>query len=261
MISSNNCKRTEFAVRGGKIGDFAVRGGKIGDFAVRGGTASRAVRGSKLTLAVCAFLLLQLLCVSPVRGAVADSFYVAQISDSLFALMKGKSYPAGCKVARSQLRYVHVYHYDNRGKVHEGELVCNKAIALDLLDIFRQLFIARYPIEKIRLIDEYGGDDGKSMRDNNSSCFCYRVTSGFKVLSKHAQGLAVDINTFYNPCVRKTKKGTVVQPSNAGVYCDRTKSFPYKIEKGDLCYELFKKHGFKWGGEWRSVKDYQHFEK
>jgi hypothetical protein len=36
---------------------------------------------------------------------------------------------------------------------------------------------------------------------------------------------------------------------------------PYKITKGDLCYKLFIKHGFSWGGEWKSKKDYQHFEK
>ena len=36
--------------------------------------------------------------------------------------------------------------------------------------------------------------------------------------------------------------------------------FDYKIEKGDLCYELFAEHGFEWGGDWTDRKDYQHFE-
>ena len=40
----------------------------------------------------------------------------------------------------------------------------------------------------------------------------------------------------------------------------RGKQFRYKINKGDLCYRLFIKHGFIWGGSWRTVKDYQHFE-
>ena len=33
------------------------------------------------------------------------------------------------------------------------------------------------------------------------------------------------------------------------------------IKKGDLCYNLFIEHGFTWGGEWKSLKDYQHFQK
>ena len=33
------------------------------------------------------------------------------------------------------------------------------------------------------------------------------------------------------------------------------------IDRNDLCYRLFVKHGFTWGGSWRSLKDYQHFER
>ena len=151
---------------------------------------------------------------------------------------------------------------DAEGKVHKGELVCNKAIAQDLVDIFRKLYEARYPIEKIRLIDEYGADDELSMRDNNSSSFCYRTVSGTKKLSKHAMGMAIDINTRYNPYVRKGKDGRqLISPDNGRAYADRRKSYPYKIVKGDLLYRLFIQHGFRWDGNWKTMKDYQHFEK
>ncbi|WP_336246075.1 MULTISPECIES: M15 family metallopeptidase [Anaerovoracaceae] len=33
------------------------------------------------------------------------------------------------------------------------------------------------------------------------------------------------------------------------------------IHKNDFIYKLFKKHGFTWGGDWKALKDYQHFEK
>lgn len=205
--------------------------------------------------------LLFLLFVSSV-GMQAQDFSVAQISDSLFARMQGRSYPEGCTVPRSELRHVRVLYVDAKGKVHQGELVCNKTIAQDLVDIFRQLYQARYPIEKIRLIDDYEADDEQSMRDNNTSCFCYRKVSGTKKLSKHALGLAVDINTRYNPWVRKGADGRqLVSPDNGHPYADREKSYPYKIVKGDLLYRLFIQHGFKWGGNWRTMKDYQHFEK
>ena len=80
-------------------------------------------------------------------------------------------------------------------------------------------------------------------------------------LSSHSKGMAIDINPLYNPLVKERGGRTLFYPSNADAYVDRTKYFPYKIEKGDLCVRLFKKYGFSWGGDWRSSKDYQHFEK
>jgi len=210
----------------------------------------------------CLFILL-MLSMTASAEIKTDSFKISPIDDIVFARMKGKSYPKNCKINRKDLCYVEVYHYDYRGKEHKGEIVCNKRIAKDLVEIFRELHANKYPIEKMTLIDNYDAVDEASMQDNNTSCFCYRTVAGRKTLSKHARGLAIDINPFYNPCVTKKKDGTVtIQPSNASLYTDRTKQYPYKIEKGDLCYNLFKKHGFSWGGDWRgSTKDYQHFEK
>jgi hypothetical protein len=79
-------------------------------------------------------------------------------------------------------------------------------------------------------------------------------------ISKHGMGLAVDINTLYNPYITTVNGRRTVEPVNAEPYTDRDANFDYKIEKGDLCYELFTAHGFKWGGEWKNSKDYQHFE-
>lgn len=191
-----------------------------------------------------------------------QGFSIQEISDSVFARMQGKSFPAHCMVKRSDLRYLQVLHVDADGETHRGEMVCNKAIAEDLLEIFQELYRQRYPIERMRLIDDYDADDEQSMRDNNSSSFCYRVVEGSTKLSKHAQGMAVDVNTLYNPCVRKRKDGTVlVQPSTAKRYTNRSRKFPYKIVEGDLMFRLFTERGFQWGGHWKSLKDYQHFEK
>jgi hypothetical protein len=137
-----------------------------------------------------------------------------------------------------------------------------KAIADDLLDIFRQLYEAHYIIESIRLIDDYEADDEQSMRANNTSCFCFRSVAGSNKLSRHSMGMAVDINPLYNPCVRLTAGGIrTVQPGTATPYADRRGHFPMKITKRDQACRLFTSHGFHWGGAWRSVKDYQHFEK
>jgi len=189
-------------------------------------------------------------------------FAAEPVSDAVFARMRGKSYPDGCPIKRSDLRYVRALHCDAAGRIRLGEMVCHKQIAADLVDIFRELYRQKYPIERMILIDEYGADDETSMRANNSSSFCYRTIAGSRTVSKHARGMAVDINTLYNPYVRRRKNGTLfVQPATATPYIDRARAFPYKITRDDLCCRLFRAHGFRWGGDWRGYKDYQHFYK
>ena len=189
-----------------------------------------------------------------------SGFWISEIDEATFARIKGKSYKDNCPIPLEDLRYLHVLHKDINGITHGGELVCNVYIASDVLEIFRALFLADYPIERVRLVDEYGADDETSMRDNNSSCFNFRFISHTTKISKHGLGLAVDINTLYNPYVKTVNGKLIIEPATAGEYTDRSKNFPYKIEKGDLCYKLFTERGFEWGGEWKTVKDYQHFE-
>lgn len=149
-------------------------------------------------------------------------------------------------------------HFDFEGSERVGEMVCNKAVAADLVEIFRELYKARYPIARMRPMEEYGNDDEASMRDNNTSCYCKRNVAGTRTPSKHSRGMAVDVNPLYNPCVH-VKTGRV-EPANAGRYATERKGRGI-IDRNDLCYRLFVSHGFRWGGAWRSKKDYQHFEK
>ena len=195
--------------------------------------------------------------------SVEDSlkFCQEEISDAVFCRMMGKSYKEECTTPREELRYLRVLHYNKVGEELQGELVCHKDIADDLLAIFRELYQAKYPIERMVLIDEYDADDEASMRANNTSAFNFRKASGMRTLSKHSTGMAIDINPLYTPLVKHREGRTRVYPSNATPYIDRSQDFPYKIVKGDLCYRLFKKYGFSWGGDWKSSKDYQHFEK
>ena len=198
--------------------------------------------------------------------AQQEEFCIQEIPDSIFARMQGKSWSEDCRIARSDLKYLKLLHVDENGKTHRGELICNKAIAVELLEIFRQLYRNRYPIHSVRLIDEYAGNDELSMRANNTSCFNYRKTSR-GAISKHARGMAIDINPLWNPCVHITgRKAGTIEPSTAKRYANRQKTADdsvniKKINRNDLCYKLLTKHGFRWGGNWRSMKDYQHFEK
>lgn len=213
---------------------------------------------------------------SPERVSYTEGFYYEPLSNDLISYITGISYPAlpseapegtlnigeQNDISYADLRYVHIIHYDFDGKLAEGELICHNSIAEDLVEIFYDLYASEYQVEKVTLIENYNGDDTASMADNNTSCFNYRVVDGTKSLSRHALGLAIDINPLYNPYIRYDKKGgQTVSPVEGGAYADRTVSFPYKIDPDDLCYRLFTEHGFTWGGNWNSSKDYQHFQK
>lgn len=183
------------------------------------------------------------------------------IPDTIFALMQGKSFKEDCTIPRSDLRYLLCLHRDINGHAIVGEMVVNKKISSTVLNILHQLYKANYPIERMRLVDYWDADDEKTMRDNNSSSFNFRFISHTTTVSKHGKGIAIDINTLYNPYHKILDDGTeIIEPATGAPYLDRSKSFPYKIEKGDLCYKLFTENGFEWGGDWTTRKDYQHFE-
>lgn len=198
-----------------------------------------------------------------VTGARYEQFFsVQKIPDDIFELMQGRSYKDGCTVPREDLRYLRLLHRDIDGRAKVGEMVVAWSIADDVLDIFKKLFEASYPIESVLLVDRFGADDERSMLANNSSSFNFRTSPHSGKISKHSTGEAVDINPLYNPYFKIRKDGrTIVDPQGSQPYVDRSATFPYKIEKGDLCHRLFLAHGFKWGGGWASTKDWQHFEK
>ncbi|MDL2236880.1 M15 family metallopeptidase [Christensenellaceae bacterium OttesenSCG-928-K19] len=187
---------------------------------------------------------------------VAEGFTAQPIPEEIYERMLEKSYPEDCPIPLEELRYLRVLHIGFDGENHEGEMVVNVQIAEDVLHIMKALYDNEYPIEKMALIDDYDANDERSMTDNNSSAFCYRVVKGTNTLSNHARGLAVDINPLYNPYVR----GGRVEPEAAQPYVDRSQDNPYFLRSDDLCVQLFKEYGFTWGGDWNGYKDYQHFD-
>jgi len=188
-------------------------------------------------------------------------FYYEEITDAIKARIDGKSYGENCTIPYEELRYVKVLHWGFDGLTHEGELIVNKSIAEDIVEIFKELYELEYPIERMVLVDEYDADDNTSMAANNSSAFNYRVIDGTDRISLHSYGVAIDINPKYNPYVRTVDGKTVVTPLNGLEYADRTLDCQYYIVKDDPCYKAFTDRGFTWGGEWKNQKDYQHFQK
>lgn len=184
------------------------------------------------------------------------------IPDDIFTFMQGKSFKSDCTVPREELRYILCLHRDKDGQAIVGEMILNVQIADDVLDIFKELYENAYPIERMRLVDYYDAVDETSMRANNSSSFNFRFMSNSTKVSKHGLGMAVDINPLYNPYHKVFEDGSEsIEPATGAPYVDRSLDFDYKIVKDDLCCKLFIARGFEWGGDWTSLKDYQHFEK
>lgn len=190
-------------------------------------------------------------------------FSYQKLTDSQRDAMKGVSYPKkGAKIALSSLRAVRVKYINFKGKTKTGTLIVNKKIAKKTAQIFYELYQIKYPIQRIEVVDRYDADDTKSMMANNTSAFNYRLIAGSDKLSNHGKGLAIDINPRINPCVKDGK----TEPENGKVYKNRNvkkckgKYKKYMIHKNDRVYNIFKKYGFSWGGDWKTLKDYQHFE-
>lgn len=191
---------------------------------------------------------------------VMQYFTIEEISDDVFARMKGKSFGEGCTIERAELRYLRVLHYNFDGEVAVGELVVNAKIADTVISIFKELYEAKYKIERMVLVDNFNADDELSMQANNTSSFNFRVIEGSTQLSYHAYGLAIDINPLYNPYIKTRNGETLIFPATAEKYADRSADCEYYILKNDICYKIFTKYGFTWGGDWTTAKDYQHFE-
>lgn len=184
-------------------------------------------------------------------------FPYMEIPDVIFNRMYKVSFTEDCPVTREDLRYVKVLYWGTDNSPHTGELIVNKVIAEQTRDIFFELYKASYQIERIELVDTYGANDEVSMSNNNTSCFNARKVKGSDEWSKHAYGMAIDINPLYNPYISAEGK---VLPIKGEKYADRENNFKMKIDSGSYVYSVFKKYGFTWGGDWDNVKDYQHFE-
>lgn len=149
---------------------------------------------------------------------------------------------------------VRYYSFDNN--LHQGQLVVHNSLANDIREVFSELEQSKFPIEKVIPIVKYGWSDSRSIADNNTSAFNYRTVQGSNKLSDHSFGKAIDINPYQNPWVRSSRvssKQTTSRPYNPSVRGT--------IVRDDVCYKAFLKRGWKWGGNWRSSKDYQHFVK
>ncbi len=164
------------------------------------------------------------------------------------------SWHAGCPVPPGRLRLVTVAFVGFDGAAHEGRLVVNAAAARDVMWVFRTLYAARFPIRRMIPIDAYGNDDDRSLAADNTAAFNCRRVAGTSRWSMHAYGLAIDLDPLENPSV----DGARISPPAGQRFVSRPRQ-PGVIRRGDAAWRAFRAIGWRWGGDWSSPRDYQHF--
>lgn len=189
---------------------------------------------------------------SQVSATPAYSYRVQRVS----AADLPHSWRAGCPVGPSQLRLVTLPYRDFGGARRTGQIVVNARVVDDVVAIFRTLYAERFPIRSLRVVDEFGGSDDESMAADNTSGFNCRQAVGGSGWSKHAYGLAIDVNPRENPYVLN---GTVLPPEGKA-YTDRSVHRKGMAYRGSDLNRAFARYGWSWGGVWRNP-DYQHFSK
>lgn len=187
----------------------------------------------------------------------AFSATISPVPEDYRARMIGVSWQPGCPVPIDDLRIIDMTHWGFDGAVHDGRLMVHKDVAADVVQAFGEVFAAGFPIRRMELIEEYGGSDDASMAADNTSAFnCRPITGSPGRFSIHSYGKAIDINTIENPYVR----GDTVLPPAGRDYLDRSDVRPGMIIEKDAVVRAFHAIKFDWGGSWKSLKDYQHFE-
>ena len=189
-------------------------------------------------------------------AAAAFSFSSQPIDAELRERMTPTSYRAGCPVALRDLRYLRISHHDFSGRVRRGELVVHRDAVPAMRAVFGRLYRARFPIRRMRLVDDYGGSDFRSIEADNTSAFNCRRVAGTRRWSEHAFGRAIDVNPIENPYV--DANGTTSHPRSRP-YLDRRRYRPGMAVAGRVLVRAFDAAGWGWGGRWSPARDFQHF--
>jgi hypothetical protein len=183
-------------------------------------------------------------------------------------MKRAGSWKPGCPVPLRDLSYLRLPYIGFDGKRHTGELIVHRTVAMEIRQIFDELFKVGYPIHQMKLVSIYNANDSKSIDHDNTSAFNCRPVTGGKKWSNHSYGKAVDINPIENPYInrrgyiRNTYSRKEYGKTRIRRHYDKSNPNDFSvILPEDKIVNLFKKYGWRWGGDWHSIKDYQHFEK
>jgi D-alanyl-D-alanine carboxypeptidase len=191
-------------------------------------------------------------------GSAAGSgytFVARKLSPTIRKRVVGVSWHRGCPVALGGLRYLRIAYRGFDSRLHRGEMVANASAVGPLRRAFWFLFDRGFPIRRMRLVDDYGGSDYRSIEADNTSAFNCRPVTGGSRWSEHAYGRAVDVNPIENPYVAN---GHTSHPASRR-FLDRSRHRRGMAFAGGALVRAFRRVGWGWGGTWSNPTDYQHF--
>lgn len=200
-------------------------------------------------LAFCVLFATQIVLQSGTKAS--KQLVITDCNYTLDSALRGTKAP---KEILDSLTLLNVVYFGFDSKLHRGQILVNKAVTEDVKFLFELMRKERFPIKSVIPIVAFDWDDDKSMDANNTSSFNYRKVAGKNTPSNHSWGRAIDINPFTNPAVyasgKISPKGAKYMKSAKGAIHSKT---TFLIE--------MKKRGWEWGGDWTSLKDYQHIQK
>jgi len=154
----------------------------------------------------------------------------------------------------AELKLINVLYYSTDGKMHSGQVLTNRRIANIIQKMFEIMLLEKFPVAHAIPIVKYHWNDNLSMSDNNTYSFCYRNIS----YSKHACGLAVDINPYFNPVI--WKKGYEYR-LNKPIGAHYDPAIPGTFSLSNPVVIKFEELGMRWGHNFTRNYDNHHFEK
>ena len=187
----------------------------------------------------------------------SDGQFHAEVTPVPQEIVDRSTWSPDCPVSLDELRYVTVSFWGFDEQAHTGELLVNTAVADDVVTVFRRLFDARFPIERMRITPASELDEEPTGDGNDTGAFVCRPSTGQQHWSQHAYGLAIDVDPFQNPYV----KDDLVLPELASAYKDRSWERPGMIAEGGAVTGAFAAIGWGWGGDWTRPKDWMHFSR
>jgi D-alanyl-D-alanine carboxypeptidase len=184
--------------------------------------------------------------------------YAARVTDPApRRVLRRSTWRPSCPVAAPDLAWVRLAFWGFDDRRHTGELLVDRTVADDIAEVFGRLYRDRFPLEAV-VIESRADLAAPPTGDGNpTTAFVCRAVTGGTSYSQHAYGLAVDVNSFQNPY----HSGGLVLPELSGSYLDRDRVRPGMILPGGPVVRAFRGIGWSWGGDWHSLKDYQHFSR
>ena len=212
------------------------------------------IKSKQTLLNVAVFLSISSLTfASPIQSTIT------LIPKSIQKQMQGTTMHKGCPVGFNHLRLVQVPYWGFDNKTHQGELIVNQLIAKSTLKTFSELYKIKFPIDTMILRNYfYRHPNDQRSHDNTAAFNCRKDGQSPKKMSLHSYGIAVDINSFYNPSVIP---GGKTDPAHDQKYLNRSLHHKGMIHTGSPMFHIMTENGWAWGKYFRAGADYQHFEK